>query len=295
MPSDRQRRRRRRRLIRSAALVVVLGGAVAGAIAGVEEFAGAASSPAFLTPFKTKAMRSYLRTRHGNVTAALYNVDSGATYLYRPGDREQTASIVKVDILATALHEAEEKRQPLDDDLQDLATGMIEQSDNDDANDLWADVGGAGAVGAFDRSVGMDDTTPNIHGYWGETLTTAIDQIRLLQHVALPNKVLDYSARDFETDLMEHITPFEDWGVSAGPPAGVSVALKNGWVPIVGDDWQVNSIGAIDGDGRDYLLAVLTNGDDSENYGIDTIEGISRRVWASLPRVARGVTPDSDD
>jgi hypothetical protein len=296
MATDRRRRRRRRRLIRSAALLVVLGGAVAGAIAGVDELAGAASPPRFVPPFKTSAMRAYLRHRRGNVTAALYNVDSGATYVYRPGDREQTASIVKVDILATALHEAQEKRQPLDDDLQDLATGMIEQSDNDDANDLWADVGGAAAVGAFDASIGMDDTTPDVDGYWGETLTTAVDQIRLLQHVALPNKVLDYSARDFETDLMEHITPFEDWGVSAGPPAGVSVALKNGWVPIVGDDWQVNSIGAIDGDGRDYLLAVLTNGDDSENYGINTIEGISRRVWESLPRVVgQRATPDNDD
>jgi Beta-lactamase enzyme family len=292
MPTDRQRRRRRRRLIRSAALLVVLGGTVAGAIAGVEDHAGAANSPTVVDPFTSTAMRAFLATRHANISAALYDVDTGATYIYHPGDREQTASIVKVDILATVLHEAQEKHEPLDDDLQDLATGMIEQSDNDDANDLWADAGGAGAVGAFDRSIGMDDTTPNPSGYWGETLTTAIDQIRLLQHVALTNHVLHYNARDYELDLMQNVTPFEDWGVSAGPPRkGVSIALKNGWVPLVGDDWQVNSIGAIDGDGRNYLLAVLTNGDDGENYGIDTIEGISRRVWASLPRVpTRGAT-----
>jgi hypothetical protein len=83
---------------------------------------------------------------------------------------------------------------------------------------------------------------------------------------------------------MENITPWEDWGVSAGPPAAVTVALKNGWVPIVGDDWQVNSIGMVHGDGRHYLIALLTNHDNGEQYGIATIEHISRIVWRTLGR-----------
>jgi hypothetical protein len=33
---------------------------------------------------------------------------------------------------------------------------------------------------------------------------------------------------------------------------------------------------------RDYLLAVLTDGNPTESYGIDTIQGISSLAWAAL-------------
>ena len=72
-------------------------------------------------------------------------------------------------------------------------------------------------------------------------------------------------------------------GVSAGVAGGVSVALKNGWVPLTGaTDWEVNSIGRIKGDGRMYLIAILTAHDPSQAYGIETIEGLSTIVWSDL-------------
>ena len=36
------------------------------------------------------------------------------------------------------------------------------------------------------------------------------------------------------------------------------------------------------GNHRFYLIAVMTNENPSEGYGIDTIEGISRLIWADL-------------
>jgi beta-lactamase class A len=280
MQRDR-RRRTRRPSFRASLPLIALGAFAVIAAIGVEHLASAIS-PGSVDPFTTAAMRTFLRQRRGNITAALYNVNTGDTFLFRPGDREQTASIMKVDILATLLHEAQERNESLSGEELYLAAGMIEQSDNEDATDLWLDAGGDSAITAFDRSIGMTQTTPNANGYWGETLTTARDQIRLLRVIALPNDRLHYNWRDSELYLMTHVVSFEHWGVSSGLPPDVSVALKNGWVPIVGDDWQVNSIGAIDGKGRDYLLAVLTSGNVGENYGIDTIEAISRIVWSSL-------------
>ena len=281
MHRDRRRRPRRRRLLRAGGALIVLGACAAGAI-GVAELAAAGRPGADVDPFTATPMRAFLRGRAGNISAALYNVRTGATFLYRPGVREQTASIVKVDILATLLREAQDHDASLSGEEQYLAAGMIEQSSDLDATTLWADAGGASAIGAFDRSIGMTQTTPDPQGYWGETLTTARDQIRLLRVIALRNDVLHYNWRASELYLMENVIPFDDWGVSAGPPAHVSVALKNGWVPIVADDWQVNSIGAVAGDGRDYLLAVLTSADDGKSYGVDTIAGISRIVWSAL-------------
>jgi hypothetical protein len=189
---------------------------------------------------------------------------------------------VKVDILATLLHEEQATSTPLDADDESLATGMIEESDNDDATDLWNEVGGPSAIARFDSLAGLTDTAPNTEGYWGETMTTALDQIRLLEHVVLPNGLLDAASRAYEVGLMENVIPYDRWGVCAGPPAGVTVALKNGWVPIVDGNWQINSIGYVNGEGRSYLVSVLTNENPTEGYGIATIEGMSRIIWARL-------------
>jgi hypothetical protein len=240
---------------------------------------GATTPLAPQNPFTTHAMGRFLAQRSGNITAAVYDVRTNTTFLYHPGDREQTASIVKVDILATLLGQAQAQGTTLDAGERAVATGMIEQSDNDDATTLWDDEGGPGAVAAFDAKLGMTQTTPNLA--WGLTETTPRDQLRLLRHIALTNDVLHYQSRAYELYLMEHVIAFDYWGVSAGPSRGTTVALKNGWLP-VGNGWQINSIGAIQGAGRHYLIAVMTNANPDEAYGIDTIEGISRIVWSTL-------------
>jgi hypothetical protein len=233
-------------------------------------------------PFTTPAMRSYLATRDGDITVAVDDVTDDKTYLYRPGVAEQEASVEKVDILATFLREHEVADSPLDQEATILTTQMIEDSNDDDATDLWDDEGGSTAVAHFNTLAGLTSTVPNTEGYWGESMTTAADQVQLLKQVVFPNSLLDDASRSYELDLMEHVFPSQRWGVSAGPQPGTTVALKNGWVPIVDGNWQVNSVGYIDGEGRQYLIAVLTNENATEDYGIATIEGLSRLVWSDL-------------
>ncbi len=66
---------------------------------------------------------------------------------------------------------------------------------------------------------------------------------------------------------MEHINPAQDWGATGGVPPGVTVALKNGFAVV--NRWQINTTGWVDGDGRDYYIAVLTDTNATESYGID--------------------------
>ena len=72
--------------------------------------------------------------------------------------------------------------------------------------------------------------------------------------------------------------------MSGGVPAGVTVALDNGWLPLGAghSGWQVNSAGWVSGDGRDYLMAVFSAGNPSEQYGIDTLNHLGAMVWSSL-------------
>jgi beta-lactamase class A len=240
------------------------------------------SSPVASDPFTSEAMTSFLNGRKGNVTASVYDVTSGTTYLYRPGVGEQSGSIVKVNILATLLWQLQTRAAVLNPDDLKTASGMIEDSDNNDATTLWNEIGGSQAVTHFDALAGMTGTTPDSEGIWGVTTTTALDQVELLKRVALENPLLDANSRAVEIGLMEHVVGYQRWGISAGPPADAIVALKNGWVPIVSDDWQVNSIGYVSGTGREYLIAVLTNADPNEQYGVATIEGMSSIIWSVL-------------
>ncbi len=119
---------------------------------------------------------------------------------------------------------------------------------------------------------------------WGLTTTTPDDQIALLKQLVMPNSVLTSAERAYALLLMENVTPSQRWGISGGVPAQATVALKNGWLPLqsADSDWQVNSVGWVSGSGRDYLIAVLTTGNPSEQYGVDTIERLAALAWQGM-------------
>src|ERR1700728_1006644 len=213
--------------------------------------------------FATPAVAAYLAGTSEDVTAAVYDEVTGYTSLYRPGVAQDTASIMKADILATLLAQSQVHAQSLSPADQLLSQNMIEESDNDDAQDLWDEEGGAPAVNAFDAAAGLTQTQPDAAGYWGLSTTTAADQVQLLRTVAYPNALLTPASQAYELNLMENLESDQAWGVSAGVGAGSTVALKNGWLPLDSGGWQVNSIGYVDGLGRDYVIAVLTH-DDTE-------------------------------
>ena len=247
--------------------------------------------PKGVTPFASLA--GYLASRQGTITAAVYDKRTRRFWVWNGRVREDTASIVKVEIMGTALREAEAARAPLPADEQALIPPMIENSDNAAATAMLAKVGGPRAVMRFDRLAGLTHTTVStlalIPGTslpgWGLTKTTALDEVRLVSRFAYPSAILSGASRKYGVDLMEHVESDQAWGVSGGVPAGVTVALKNGWLPhnlAANSDWQVNSIGWISGHGRDYVLAVLTNHSPSQAYGEETIQAIASKMFAEL-------------
>ncbi|HUZ54144.1 MAG TPA: serine hydrolase [Streptosporangiaceae bacterium] len=255
--------------------------------------ASPSSRPRALSPFAS--LLSYLAHRDGQITAAVYDKRTGRTWVFHRGIRQDTASIVKVEIMGTALWEAQ-NGTPLSAAEKALLPLMIENSDNNAATEMLADVGGPSAVQRFDRRAGLFDTIPSRQKYipgstlpgWGLTTTTAFDEVRLVSRFAYPNSVLTTVNRQYGLNLMEHVESDQAWGVSAGNYgllSGATVALKNGWLPhqlATNSDWQINSIGWVSGHGRDYVLAVLTDHSPTEAYGIDTIDTIARSIYTEL-------------
>jgi beta-lactamase class A len=234
---------------------------------------------------------SYLKTRSGVASVAVFDAKTGITYSYAPGSSFVTASIVKASILGTLLRQTQDAGRGLTGTEKSLATSMIEQSDNNAATSLWNEVGKGTGVGAFLRLVGMPSTTPGSDGYWGLTTTNTPDQVKLVRTVAYPNTVLSDASRGYEESLMRAVTPSQRWGVTGGVPSSATVALKNGWLPR-SNGWAINSIGHVRGGDRDYAIAVLSSGSPSMNYGIATVEHLSSLVWSQLPRPYRHADVD---
>jgi beta-lactamase class A len=217
----------------------------------------------------------------GHFAVAVDDLTSGSQVAYGGTQEFVTASIVKVDILFTLLYRAQQAGQALTPEDQDLATTMIENSDNDAASDLYDDVGGAGAIDGANRVCGLSETTAGTDGYWGLTTTTVDDQIRLLRTVFTRPSPLSPASQEYIQSLMSQVEADQQWGVTAAADPGTQFMVKNGWLPNP-DLWEINSIGEVTHDGQRMLIAVLSDDNASEDSGISLVEAAAKAAASAV-------------
>jgi hypothetical protein len=137
----------------------------------------------------------------------------------------------------------------------------------------------------------MKQTRLGPGGYWGLTQITAHDELLLLNLLMYPNAVLNAGSRNIALSLMAQVIPAQRWGVPAGAPAGLTVHVKNGWLPRATHGWRIHSIGCFTGPGGGYSIVVLTQDNPSMAYGIATIEAIARVIHRDLNSGTASVIP----
>lgn len=223
------------------------------------------------------------------VTAAVLPLDGGSRKVTLYGDDRtyDTASIVKVDILAAVLLRAQDAGRPLTTQERAYAQPMIRHSDNAAANALWRQIGRAPGLDAANKRLGLTATKGGPGNKWGLTRTTASDQIRLLGAVfdggATSNTAsaaLNNESRAYVRALMSSVTRDQAWGVSAA--GGSALALKNGWLQRNTTGlWDVNSMGQITVSGHRCLTAVLSDGSTSMSDGVSLVESTARATTPS--------------
>ncbi|SOD91231.1 serine hydrolase [Streptomyces sp. Ag109_G2-15] len=224
------------------------------------------------------------------VTAAVLDLDgTGRTpAVYGDDAPYDTASIIKVDILASVLLQVQDSGKALTAKERAQAEAMIEHSDNAAANSLWRRIGLAPGLKAANKRLGLTATQGGPDVRWGLTRTTASDQIRLLRAVfdtgpapkAGSAPALGDASRGYIRTLMSRIADDQSWGVSAA--AGSEWALKNGWLQRNTTGlWDVNSVGRITTGGHHYLVAVLSDGNTSMKDGVALVERAARAAVTS--------------
>ncbi|WP_406130714.1 serine hydrolase [Streptomyces sp. NBC_00989] len=198
-----------------------------------------------------------------------------------------TASIIKVDILAALLLQAQDAGRGLTQQERTETEAMIERSDNDAATALWRRIGLAPGLEAVNKRLGLSSTVGGAGGTWGLTRTTATDQIRLLRAVfadggtsSASGSALTTTSRNYIRTLMTRIDAGQSWGVSAASDSGW--ALKNGWLQRSTTGlWDINSVGRVTSGTHHYLVAVLSDGNASMAGGIATVEHAARTAVSS--------------
>ena len=179
-----------------------------------------------------------------------------------------SASVVKAMLLVQYLR----THRTIDSSARRLLTWMIEVSDNDAAQTIYHTMGDAGLL-ALARVAGMRHLTTC--GWLFEARITAADQARFFAQ--LP-RLVPRAHRAFALRLLSHVLSTQSWGVpAAAREQGWSVWFKGGWcaTPL---GQLVHQVARLSNGRRTFTLCVLTDGDPSMAYGIETIRGVTARL-----------------
>lgn len=228
-------------------------------------------------------LNAYLRTRADVAEVTVYDRRTGVTVTsaLRGLPKIQAMSTIKVPILVTLLRQAADRHRALTTYERGLAYAMITRSDNAAATTLWNRVGRAPAVLGLVRRLGAAPYLPASPGLWGTCGFSSTDEALVIRAVSYGHPALAGTDLAYVRLLMRSVVASQRWGVSAGPSGvrGTVVELKNGWST---GGYRVHSVGHVYGAGRDYVIAVLTYRNPSMSYGVTTVQGASRIVWAAL-------------
>jgi hypothetical protein len=187
--------------------------------------------------------------------------------------------------MTCVMSRAEEQGRLVNEWELSLMWPMITESNNDATDALWTDLGGGPGVAACLDSLGVGGITPYNGPYWGTSTASARGMATLIARLAYGD-IVNAEHRAAALVMLTSVIPGQRWGVPAGADASGEeiVGVKDGWYPDE-DGWRVNSIGFISplASGQEpYAIAVMTNQQATEEYVIETIEGLAEPVWNDI-------------
>ncbi|MFF4560860.1 serine hydrolase [Streptomyces sp. NPDC001435] len=282
---------RRARVLAAAvgAAVLIPGIAAATPAAAAAPTVSCTSAKAGLADKLKKDITAALANRRGTVAVGLYDRSTKTTCTLRPTTAYDSASTVKVTVLATLLWDAKKHNRYLTSTEQSLATAMITKSDNTATSKLWKQLG-LTKIKGFLAAAGMTNTTPGADGYWGLTRENVTDEQKLLKLITAKNTVLSDNSRAYILKLMGQVISSQRWGTPAGAPSSVAVHVKNGWLQRSTHGWRVHSLGTFNGAGHDYMITVLTQDNSTMDYGVTTIQNVAKAIHKDLVPTTSAVT-----
>lgn len=214
---------------------------------------------------------TWLKKRSGYVGFAVIDSE-GHLHGWHADQQFVTASVVKAMMLVAYLR----SHPSGPGSMSPVLASMIGVSDNNAASSVHGAVGDAGLY-AVARAAGM--TRFAGAGYWSGAMITAADQARFFSRIF---DLVPKGQEAYARHLLSTIASYQSWGIpAAARHHGWTVYFKGGWRGT--DRGQlVHQVARLEKDGRVITIAVMTDGDPSMGYGIETIRGTAERVLGVL-------------
>jgi hypothetical protein len=220
--------------------------------------------------------RHYLADRAGVKSFALVTTE-GRLYGANVHRLFVSASVVKAMLLVAYLRKLHHERRDLDSYSRSLLHPMIHVSDNNAATKVWSIVGDP-RLRRLAKRAGMKDFS--IEGIWANAMISAADQARFFFDI---KRLVPHGFRHYALHLLSHITSSQSWGIPAvARPRGWTVFFKGGWRG-TSRGQLVHQVARLERPHDRMALAVLTDGDPSMGYGIQSIEGTAGRLLHGRP------------
>jgi hypothetical protein len=231
---------------------------------------GSGSLPVgFPVPGAISRASAVLRSRGGRTAFAVVDSEGRMSGVHEHWTFV-SASVVKAMLLVAYLRRLDARGQHHVDSFSDsFLYPMIHVSDNSAATQTWSIVGDSGLY-AVARAAGMTDFS--IVGIWANAQISAADQAKFFFEMdsLIPREFVGYARF-----LLSTIAGYESWGIPAvARPRGYTVFFKGGWRG-TGLGQLVHQVGRLERHGQRFSIAVMTDGDPSMGYGIDTIQGVT--------------------
>jgi hypothetical protein len=184
-----------------------------------------------------------------------------------------TASVVKAMLLVGYLRRLDAMGQhTIDSNSNSFLYPMIHISDNNAATTCWSIVGDSGLYSVA-RAAGMTDFS--VSGSWGTALLSPADQARFFFEMdsLIPREFVGYARY-----LLSTIIAWQAFGIPVvARPLGYTVFFKDGSEP-TGLGQLVHQVARLEGHHRVFSMAVMTDGDPTMQYGIDTLQGVAQAL-----------------
>jgi Beta-lactamase enzyme family len=215
--------------------------------------------------------KRFVETREGFVSFAA--IDSRGRLHGMAEDRPYvSASVVKALLLGAELRRLESAGAEIDESTRTLLTQMITFSDNDAADAIYARVGDAGLYEVAKRA-GMTNFT--VSGYWANAQVTAADMAAFMWNL---DKAVPAGKRDFGLAVFGDVIPQQSWGIPEAAGPNWVVRFKGGWRSTDLGQLVHQAAALRHDDGTRTAVAVLTDAQPTQTYGIESVRGVAERV-----------------
>ena len=170
------------------------------------------------------------------------------------------ASVAKLFIADELLRRESQGDTTLSAEDRTALDDMLRSSDDEAAEKFWDQAGGDAIITQLATRYGLTATTPGDDGQWWNAISTAADLARYYQMLLDGSGGLPPERAETIVNDLAQSTPtgVDGYPQRFGIPDGLyaePVAVKQGWMCCVGEDWMHLSTGVV-GPDRRYIMVI---------------------------------------